>query len=369
MDQSFLSQEFLGLPALEWIKLIGLWLAFTAVFFLARRLLFGRFSKLAERTKNQIDDVIAELLRQTKGFFLLIIGLYFSAEILTQDAPSVDIILRLVFLVLLFQIGIWASSLIEQWAKWFSEKDSEDGVSNVTAVKVLVMIGRLIVWSIIILMALDNLGVNITALVAGLGIGSLAVGLALKDVFQDILAYIAILVDKPFVYGDYVVVGDYSGTVEHIGIKTTRVRSLSGELIVFGNSDLLSSRLRNYKSLNERRGTFSVGVTYDTPYEKLAAIPERLKEIVEAEENARFDRGHLKAFGDSAITFEVVFYMLVPQYAEYMDTQQSINLAIHRYFASESIEFAFPTQTIHVESLPASNGGPTPIDTTAEAAA
>ncbi len=362
MDQSFLSQELFGLPVLEWIKLIGLWFVITGVFLLARRILFGRFSRLAKRTENQIDDVIAELLHQTKLFFLLIIGLYLSAEILTQDAPAVDIILRVVFLGLLFQVGIWSSSLIAQWAQWFSERDSEDGDSNITAVKALVMFGRMVIWLIIILMALDNFGVNITTLVAGLGIGSLAIGLALKDVFQDILAYISILVDKPFVYGDYMVVGEYSGTVEHIGIKTTRVRSLTGELIVFGNSDLLSSRLRNYRSLDERRVQFSVGVTYDTPHEKLAAIPGKLQEIVEAEENTRFDRSHLKEFGDSAILFSSQYYMLVPEYATYLDTQQSINLAIHRFFESESIDFAFPTQTIHVESLPASEDGPTPIE-------
>lgn len=148
------------------------------------------------------------------------------------------------------------------------------------------------------------------------------------------------------------VIGEYSGNVEHIGIKSTRVRSLSGEQIVFGNSDLLSSRIRNYKSLNERRAHFSVGVTYDTPYGKLESIPKKIQEIVEAQEKTRFDRAHLKEFGDSAITFEVVFYMLVPEYAAYMDTIQQINLALHRYFESEAIEFAFPTQTIHVDSFP-----------------
>lgn len=369
MDQSFLSQELFGLVVLEWIKLIGLWFALTGVFLLARRLLFRRFSKLAERTENQIDDVVAELLHQTKLFFLLIIGLYVSAEILTQDAPAVDIILRVVFISLLVQVGIWCSSLIAQWAQWFSERNAEDGESNVTAIKALVIIGRMVIWSVIILMALDNFGVNITALVAGLGIGSLAVGLALKDVFQDILAYISILVDKPFVYGDYMVVGDYSGTVEHIGIKSTRVRSPTGELIIFGNSDLLSSRLRNYKSLNERRVQFSLGVTYDTPHEKLAEIPAKLQEIVESHEITRFDRSHFKEFGDSAIVFGTQYYMLVPEYATYLDTQQSINLAVHQYFERESIDFAFPTQTIHLETRPPSSEGPTPQETTVGASA
>ncbi len=352
MDQSFFSQELFGVSVLEWIKMLGLWLVFTGVFLSARRVLFGRFSRLADRTANRVDDVIAELLRRTKVFFLLILALYLAVEILTRDAPAVDVIIRIVFLGLLIQVGIWGSALIELWAGWYSEKDGRDDGANVTAVKAMVLVGRLLVWSVILLLTLDNFGVDITALVAGLGIGGLAVGLALQNVLQDILAYVSILVDKPFVYGDYMVIGDYSGTVEHIGIKSTRVRSLSGEQIIFGNSDLLSSRIRNYKRMDERRGVFSVGVTYDTPREKLEMVPGKMKEIVEAQDNARFDRAHLKSFGDSAITFEVVYYLLVPAYAIYMDTQQSINLAIHRLFEDEGIEFAFPTQTIHVGSMP-----------------
>jgi len=352
MDQNFFSQDLLGLPVLEWIKVLGLWLAVTGVFLLARRRLFGRFSRLAERTANRVDDVVAELLRKTKVFFLLILALYLAVEILTQDAQAVEVILRIVFLGLLVQVGIWGSALIVQLATWYGERDEAGDGANVTAVKAMVMVGRLLTWSLVVLLTLDNFGVDITALVAGLGIGGIAVAFALQNVLQDVLAYVSILIDKPFVYGDYMVIGELSGTVEHIGIKSTRVRSLSGEQIIFGNSDLLSSRIRNYKRMDERRGVFSVGVTYDTPGEKLKMIPDKMKEIIEAQLNTRFDRAHLKSFGDSAIIFEVVFYMLVPAYAVYMDTQQSINLAIHRLFEDEGIEFAFPTQTIHVGSLP-----------------
>jgi small-conductance mechanosensitive channel len=356
MDQSFFSRELLGLELTDWAKLIGLWLLFSAILLVVRKQLFTRFSRLAERTTNQIDDIVAGLLQKTRVFFILIVALYFSAEIWTEDVPAVGIILRLVFLGLLVQVGLWGMALIGVWAGWFVNRDKDaDGVpdvANVTAVKALELVGRVLVWSIVVLMALDNFGLDVTALIAGLGIGGLAIGLALQNVLQDILAYVSIIVDKPFVYGDFMVVGEYSGTVEHIGIKSTRVRSLSGEQIVFGNADLLSSRVRNYKRMQERRALFSVGVTYDTPYEKLRVIPDRIRTIIEGRELTRFDRAHLRTFGDSAIVFEVVYFMLVPDYAAYMDAQQDINLGIRQLFEAEAIEFAFPTQTIHVESLP-----------------
>ncbi len=356
MDQSFLSQTLFGLEVIEWAKMLGLWLVITAAFLFIRKHLFGRFSRMAERTSNRVDDIFAEILKRTKLFFLLILALYFAVDILTQDAPAVETILRIVFLGLLVQVGIWGSALIALWIQWYSERDADaDGQAdgaNVMAMKALELMGKVIVWCVVLLMTLDNFGVDITALVAGLGIGGLAIGLALQNVLQDVLAYISILVDKPFVYGDFMVVGDYSGTVEHIGIKSTRVRSLSGEQIVFGNADLLSSRIKNYKRMSERRALFSVGVTYDTPMEKLNRVPDRIREIVEQQENARFDRAHLKSFADSAISFEIVYYMLVPDYASYMDTQQAINMSIHQYFEAERIDFAFPTQTIHVETLP-----------------
>jgi len=359
MDQSFLDQNLFGLTVLDWARMVGVWLLLTGAFLLMRKQLFGRFSRMAARTTNRVDDVIAEMLKRTKTFFLLIVALYISVEILTEDAPAVDTILRIVFLGLLIQVGIWGTSLIALWAQWYSERGTGEGATpdgaNVTAIKALVLIGRLIVWAVVLLTALDNFGVDVTALVAGLGIGGLAVGLALQNVLQDILAYISILVDKPFVFGDFMVVGDFSGTVEHIGIKSTRVRSLSGEQIVFGNADLLSSRIRNYKRMLERRVLFSVGVTYDTPQEKLERIPVWMKEIVAEQDQARFDRAHLKSFGDSAILFEIVYYMLVPDYAVYMDTQQAVNLAIRQLFEREGIEFAFPTQTIHVGSMPERN--------------
>ena len=187
------------------------------------------------------------------------------------------------------------------------------------------------------------------ALVAGHGIGGMAIALAVQNVLADVLAYVSIVADQPFADGDYLVVGDFSGTVEHIGIKTTRVRSLSGELIIFSNNDLLGSRVRNYRKMNERRAVFAIGVTYGTPHDVLKSIPDKFKAAIEAQEHTRFDRAHLKDFGDFSINFEIVYYMLEPAYATYMDTQQAINLAVYDDFTRSGIEFAFPTQTLFLQ--------------------
>jgi len=170
-------------------------------------------------------------------------------------------------------------------------------------------------------------------------------------VLGDLFASISIVLDKPFVIGDFIIVGDMLGTVEHIGIKTTRVRSLFGEQLIFSNNDLLNSRIRNYKRMDERRIVFSIGVVYQTPYEKLSAIPGMVREIVEAQEQTRFDRAHFSKFGDFALIYEIVYYVKIPDYNAYMDIQEAINLEIYRKFQEQGIEFAYPTQTVFVAKV------------------
>jgi small-conductance mechanosensitive channel len=219
------------------------------------------------------------------------------------------------------------------------------GATTLTALTVLARIG---LWAALLLLALDNVGIDITTLVAGLGIGGVAIALATQNILGDLFASLSIVLDKPFVVGDFIIVGDLLGTVEHVGLKTTRVRSLSGEQLVFSNADLLGSRIRNYKRMVERRIVFSLGVTYQTSEEQLASIPGMLRGIIAAEPGVRFDRAHFKEYGDSALTFEVVYFVLDPDYNVYMDTQERINFAIFRRFAGDGIDFAYPTRTVHL---------------------
>ncbi len=206
----------------------------------------------------------------------------------------------------------------------------------------------------ILLLVLDNLGVNITALVAGLGVGGIAVALAMQTILGDLFASLSIVLDKPFVVGDFLIIGDLLGSVEYVGLKTTRLRSLSGEQLVFSNSDLLGSRIRNYGRMYERRVQFNIGVTYQTPRDRLVKIPQIIREAVEQQSDTRFDRSHFKEYGDFSLVFESVYYVMGPDYNKYMDIQQAINLHIHERFEQQGIEFAYPTQTLFVQQTPAS---------------
>lgn len=218
--------------------------------------------------------------------------------------------------------------------------------------RALAFVAKFVIYSIVLLVALDNVpGVEITTLIASLGIGGVAVALAVQNILGDLFASLSISLDKPFVIGDFITVGDDAGQVEQIGLKTTRLRSISGEQLIFSNSDLLNSRVRNYKRMQERRIVFSFGVVYSTPAAQLEEIPRRVQEIIEQQENARFDRAHFKSFGNSSLDYEVVYYVLSNDYALYMTIQQAINLALYRLFQEQEIEFAFPTRTVYVNQI------------------
>jgi small-conductance mechanosensitive channel len=226
---------------------------------------------------------------------------------------------------------------------------ASDEVDRITTLGALSFVLRLGLYALVLIVALDNVpGVEVTALIGSLGISGIAVALAVQNVLGDLFASLSIALDKPFVLGDFVEIGADSGTVEHIGLKTTRIRRISGEQLVVGNTDLLNSRIRNYGRMAERRVVFGVDVAGETPHEKLERIPEMLREIIEAQLQVRFGRAHFSTFGDSSLTYEVVYFILDPEYDLYMDTQQAINLAIVRRFAAEGIQIPYPTQTVYV---------------------
>jgi small-conductance mechanosensitive channel len=225
----------------------------------------------------------------------------------------------------------------------------EDDAASATTISVLGFISKLLLWSLALLLMLDNLGVNITSLVAGLGIGGIAVALAAQNILGDLFASLSIVIDKPFVIGDFIVVDQMKGTVEHIGMKTTRLRSLGGEQLIISNNDLLKSRIQNFKRMEERRIVFGFGVTYQTPSAKLPLINDIVREIIQKQQQVRFDRVHFKEYGESALNFEAVYIVLKQDYNLYMDIQQAINLEMFRRFQQEKIEFAYPTRTLFVQ--------------------
>jgi small-conductance mechanosensitive channel len=211
---------------------------------------------------------------------------------------------------------------------------------------------KTIVWSIAVLSILANMGVNITAFVASLGVGGVAVALAVQNILSDLFASLAIGLDKPFVIGDFIIFGDVLGTVERVGLKTTHIRSLSGEQIVCGNTELLKNTIHNYKRMAERRVVFEFRVTYDTKADVVEKIPGIVKKAIAAESKARFDRAHFKGFGLSSLDFEVVYYVLDSSYNIYMDIQQSVNLYLMRELEAMDVSFAFPTMTLNLSKNP-----------------
>lgn len=327
-----------GIGALTWI-----------VVRLALRIIQGRLRAIAARTTTEWDDLVLEALSRTRRVFILAVALYAGATVLDLPDRVESLVRTVTVLTVLLQIGLWLSAGLRFWLDRYTRRELESDRGAATTVSALGFVGRLALWSLVLLMALDNIGVDVTALVAGLGIGGIAVALAAQNILGDLFASLSIVLDKPFVLGDFVIVDDFMGNVEHIGLKTTRVRSLWGEQVIFSNSDLLNSRLRNFGRMAQRRVVFELGVTYQTPRAKLQMIPGIVREAIEAQPKTRFDRSHFKTYGDFALLFESVYYVLAPDFNTYMDVHQAINLAIHERFEAEEIEFAYPTQTLFLE--------------------
>ena len=344
----FLAHTLYGNSVQSWLLALLVTALALAILVFARSFVIRNLRMLSERTSNHMDDLAAGVIGRTKGFFLLALALIAGSQALLLPEQIRDVLQALVFLATLLQLAIWGNAAIGISLRRYATRKMEEDAESATMVRFVGFLLRLGLWVLIGLVALDTAGIDITALIAGMGIGGIAVALAVQSVLGDLFASLSIVLDKPFVIGDFIIVGDMMGTVEHIGLKTTRIRSLSGEQLVFSNNDLLSSRIRNYKRMQERRIVFRFGVLYQTPREKLERIPDLVREAVEACDNTRLDRAHFMAFGPSSLDFEVVYYMLVPDYNAYMDTQQVINLELFSRFEELGIDFAYPTQTVYV---------------------
>ena len=346
-----LNQFWWGNPVSRWLLALGVSLVVLVALWPIKRYILKRLRKVAESTDTALDDLVVKVLQSTKPLIVLLVAVWVGSRVLAMPDVLAQVLSKAAIIVAILQVGIWASTALVGWLEILRARKAEQGEA-LTWLAGVEWAGKFLIWTAVLLIGLENIGVDVTGLVTGLGIGGIAVALAAQNILGDLFSAFAIYIDRPFVIGDYLKIGDQMGTVETIGMKTTRLRSLIGEQLVFGNSDLVSSRIQNFGRLNERRANFTVGVIYDTPREKTEKIPAMIQEVVEAQEQVRFDRSHFKEFGDSALIFETIYFVLVPQYQVKMDIQQAINLELMRRFAAEGIEFAFPTQTIYLE-----NGG------------
>ncbi len=347
MFKGFLQQTFLHNRILDYLICLSVFLIGIIVIQIFKRFLLKRLREWAKRTATTIDDFLIRMIEKELLPLFYFGVFYVSIQGLTLN-PALEKGINVLGLILLtifgvrFLLAVIVYGLENYWVK--KEKD----VAKKQGLKGILMTVKVIAWGLAIIILLDNFGIKVSALIAGLGIGGVAIALAAQSILGDLFSYFSIFFDRPFEIGDFIIVGDLLGTVEHIGIKTTRVRSLGGEQLVFSNTDLTNSRVRNYKRMDRRRVVFRLGVTYETGLRELKEIPVVIANIIKGIDDTVFDRAHFFSYGDFSLVFEVVYYVIGSDYNKYMDIQQEINLKIKEEFEKHGIEFAYPTQTLYL---------------------
>lgn len=310
----------------------------------------NRVGALAKKSNTQISKVTAEVLLHPNHFILFLVSVLFGLSMI-ELPPKWETWLDHGWAIAIgIQIALWLNRGINLWMREYLIRVEGSELRSRATTTTLVFLLRFVLWLTTGLAIMANLGVNITALVASLGIGGIAVALALQTILSDLFASLAIALDKPFELGDFIIFGETLGTVTHVGIKTTRIQSLSGERVIISNTELLKQIVHNYKHMQQRRVVFGFRLNYQTPVEKVAAIAQAVKDIIEAIDNTRFDRAHFKTFGESALEYEVVYYVLSADYNVYMDIQQRINLELMQACAERDAQFGYPLRVLQMAS-------------------
>ncbi|XSG81705.1 MAG: mechanosensitive ion channel family protein [Methyloligella sp. ZOD6] len=359
----FLENQIYGNIITLWILAAIIVVVTASVLMGLRVVLLNRLPQPRPEADMAWKHIFGELVERLSTIFIVIASVYAGSTVLALPRMAEDLVETVFVIALFLQCALWSDRIARASLVWrFASTRTKAPIRS--AISLMQALARVTIWSLALLLILDNVGFDITALIAGLGIGGVAVALAAQNVLGDLFSSLAIVLDRPFEVGDFIVFGDQAGNVEKVGIKTTRIRSLSGEQIICANSDLITSRIHNYKRMAERRIVFSVGVVYDTSPDLLESIPGLIKETIENQELARFDRAHFASYGDSSLNFEIVFYVLSDDYNVYMDVQQDINFGIFRAFGENGIDFAFPTRTLHLQAFDsalADAGGKIPV--------
>jgi len=346
-DTTFFGISILNLLLAVTVAVLTFLVARAAISFVQRRV------KHWSSHAGAMSHVVEKVLSGTSNSLLFLASLLVGLSMLDLPERWLSRVGSLWFVVAALQIGLWVNRAIGLGLDRYFTRHNPDGSQQSSALATLSAWGaRVLLWSIVLLAMLSNLGVNITAFVASLGVGGIAVALAVQNILGDLFASLSIAVDKPFEVGDFIVIGPLAGTVEHVGLKTTRIRSLGGEQIVMANASMISSTIQNYKRLQERRIVFEFGLSYDTPTEAVKKAPGIVEEAIKAQTQARFDRAHLRGFGKEALEFECVYIVQDPGYNLYMDIQQAINFKLLERFSKIGAKFAVPVRAIKVTALP-----------------
>ena len=351
LEQFFFTPErtLWGNSPEEWLWAAILAMAVWAALWLLRKAIALRYRRYLAGPGSPPQRIAPDIAGSTRQFFMLAIALLAGKAQLTLPPRAQLILQNIVLVLVLLQAGIWAIRSIRLLLD--NKRHGRSADPTLTgSMAVIMLVSQLVVWSLLILVALENFGVNITALLAGLGVGGVAVALALQNVLGDLFASMSIALDKPFVVGDALSIDAFSGTVERIGVKTTRLRSDAGEQIILSNADILRSRVRNYGNAAQLRVLSTIRVSYDTPPEKLRAIPKLLESIVQAQPHTRFERCHLKCLGEWAVQFELSYFRLDPGVFPLLDLQHEVNCRILEEFRREGIKVASAAQPAPVLS-------------------
>lgn len=343
----FLDRVYLHNTVQAYLIALGfILLGFILIGFFKRSVL-TRIARFTQKTETSIDNFLVESIARfgVPALYITVVYLGLNYLVLSERAGNIIEFATIVAVTILV-IRLLSSTILLMLRAYIHRQ--ENGDEKVKQLGGVMLIINVIIWGIGCLTLLDNLGYDVTTVVAGLGIGGIAIALAAQNILGDLFNYFVIFFDRPFEIGDFIIIDQKMGVVDKIGIKTTRLKSLSGEQLVFANSDLTNSRIHNYKQMQQRRVVFKIGVIYQTKYEQVQKIPKLLREIVEEQEPVRFDRAHFSSYGDSSLDFEIVYYVLSSDYTTYMDVQQRINLRIFEEFSRRGIDFAYPTRTLFV---------------------
>jgi small-conductance mechanosensitive channel len=336
----------------DWLLAAALGTGLFLVLLSARKVVRSYHQKLLKTERTELAEVPTEVLSRTTVLFFFVLCLFCGLKMLSMSPGTERVLTSVLTITIFWQAGVWISAAASAWLERRKRRSSAADRAIVGSLGVIGFIVRVVVWAVVALLTLDNLGIDVTALVAGLGIGGIAVALAVQNILGDLFASLSITFDKPFLVGDFLIVDDFLGAVEYIGIKSTRLRSLGGEQIIISNANLLSSRVRNYGRMLERRVVFATRVTHETPAEKLEKIPAIIKAAIAEQRDTRFDRSHFATHAPASLDFETVYYVLSPDYNRYMDIQQAINLRLHRELAKLGVQLAYPTQRLYLSRLP-----------------
>lgn len=351
----FLERVYYHNTVLDYLIALGIIIIGLIIVKVVKNVFIPRISKLTSKTHNHVDDYIITSINRFGIPALKIVAVFIGLNYLTFSEKVENVLqIALTVVITFFAIRFISSTILSLLQTYIRSKSEEDkGEDRVKQLGGIMLIINIIIWTLGLIFLFDNMGFEVTAVIAGMGIGGIAIALAAQNILSDLFNYFVIFFDKPFEIGDFIIVDDKLGTVQNIGIKTTRVKTLSGEQLVFSNSDLTNSRIHNYKTMATRRIVFKIGIAYETPFEKLKKVSGLLRSIVEEQKDRlTFDRAHFLAYGDSSLDFEVVYIVQSADFNVYMDIQQQINYRIFEEFEKMELVIAYPTRTLWFANPP-----------------